>query len=1069
MTSNATSTSTNSPNSPNAVDAALETPGFADVLLMSLSRAIPSGEARIGSGMPSDLLPASENIAKQLGNIAAESSGQIQDPQSAGTEPLLSSKKSVKRPDNAPSDSGVIGLALRGFYSSDSSNPVQQTLVSNSAFPNPTRKSWDISAYEHNSQSVWSERPQSRQGSTEDDPVTDRTLETLLARNGISEALSSSHASAVAADTSFSAQQSSPISSEPEKISVETEGLSSTSSDLSQVNLSNQLMATAARSGDVHASALPSARPLGQITTAPVFRFDSSAQGMPDPIVEGSDSARPRSATAPATSNVPPIAGQSAPTSAASNEDPNEKRTYTAPYGAIAGTTGSVPSQASPSPISLVAYTTLQPESSVQPMTQAAMPRRASDDAVPAQTQSATFPAFPAIFPATLNSSAIAKHSAPTSAGSSADPNSNWIGASKESSNGTLRQSSASTETNVASTVPAVPETSLGGAQFIARQPIQAPDPTSSESPSASRSSLSLTAISVESEDVVEAPTTPSSKIDAPTSIKVAILPDLFDSIEAKDPNLKTDRAPSSVDENSRKDAAKNPDDSIEIGATDAGAAGPATPLSDAVGGKAPKRASLPDLLDSAAIKDPSPSPKTDRAPSSADENSRKDAGKNPVAPIEIGATDAGAAGPAAPLSDAAIGKAPKRAILPDLLDSTETKDPNPKTDRAPSSADENSRKDAGEILSNPIANTATDVGAASPATPLSDAVNGKAPKRASFPDLLDSAAIKDSTPKTDRAPLSADENLREDAGKNLSDPDPSGATDVGAAVPATQLSDSVNVEAPEITSLSDALGSAAIEDPTQRADDAPLNAYEKSRKDAGKNPANPISDSAAYGGSATPQIPLSEPVDADSLKLGLAASANAAQAAGTDASSQTAGKPIAGDVKAPIHGADPFVKDGNRSEGADSSSGGGQQAASISSTQLTSQMNKSGVKIALQGEQFGAVELHAKVTNDQVSASITVDHHETHALLSSDLPALQQMLNERHLRVSEIILLHNSLASSGSSDGGPTAKREATTPQPANGSSVNGGGSATSSSASNGQTGADAIFDSRGRLSVRA
>jgi hypothetical protein len=127
-------------------------------------------------------------------------------------------------------------------------------------------------------------------------------------------------------------------------------------------------------------------------------------------------------------------------------------------------------------------------------------------------------------------------------------------------------------------------------------------------------------------------------------------------------------------------------------------------------------------------------------------------------------------------------------------------------------------------------------------------------------------------------------------------------------------------------------------------------------------------------------------------------------------------------------------------------------------------------VKIALQGDQFGAVELHAKMTGDQVSASISVEHRETHAMLSGELPLLHQLLNERQLRVNEIILLHHSLSSSSSSDDDPPTKYHETSTQETNGASVKGSeGLSSPSGVSNAPTDAMEIFDFRGRLSVRA
>jgi flagellar hook-length control protein FliK len=166
-----------------------------------------------------------------------------------------------------------------------------------------------------------------------------------------------------------------------------------------------------------------------------------------------------------------------------------------------------------------------------------------------------------------------------------------------------------------------------------------------------------------------------------------------------------------------------------------------------------------------------------------------------------------------------------------------------------------------------------------------------------------------------------------------------------------------------------------------------------------------------------------------------------------------------------------PLLKRDDQIDSANASGADGQQQPSVvQSAQLVSEIGKSDVKIAMQGEQFGTVELHAKVTGDQISASITVEHHETHVLLSADLPALHQQLNERQLRVSEISLLHDSIASGSSSYDGPPAEPADTSSQQTTSASGN-DGEASSFVTITANSGAveSGIFDSKGRLSVRA
>ena len=82
------------------------------------------------------------------------------------------------------------------------------------------------------------------------------------------------------------------------------------------------------------------------------------------------------------------------------------------------------------------------------------------------------------------------------------------------------------------------------------------------------------------------------------------------------------------------------------------------------------------------------------------------------------------------------------------------------------------------------------------------------------------------------------------------------------------------------------------------------------------------------------------------------------------------------------------------------------------------------------------------------------------------------EALNDRQLRVSEILLLHNTLSSGGSSEDGANAQRDEQAPKQANqvGSQRTlGEGLPANGEAPSARTAINGIFDSRGRLSVRA
>lgn len=143
-----------------------------------------------------------------------------------------------------------------------------------------------------------------------------------------------------------------------------------------------------------------------------------------------------------------------------------------------------------------------------------------------------------------------------------------------------------------------------------------------------------------------------------------------------------------------------------------------------------------------------------------------------------------------------------------------------------------------------------------------------------------------------------------------------------------------------------------------------------------------------------------------------------------------------------------------------------------VQSAQVAGNLRESQVNFALQADTLGNVEVHARVTGDVVGASIGVDRHDAHTIISSTLPTLHEALSERQLRVSEVSVFQNSQqqASSAPGDGRTSQQRdpgqqraaanpwaaEQATPVP----DVAGFAESSVSSSS---------FDSNGRLSVRA
>jgi trimeric autotransporter adhesin len=200
--------------------------------------------------------------------------------------------------------------------------------------------------------------------------------------------------------------------------------------------------------------------------------------------------------------------------------------------------------------------------------------------------------------------------------------------------------------------------------------------------------------------------------------------------------------------------------------------------------------------------------------------------------------------------------------------------------------------------------------------------------------------------------------------------------------------------------------------------------------------------------------------------------------AARVDANSTEASSPAArtGATETPLATA---VRTDRASEAVDSSAllrawNGGDNAQThlVQSAQVGGNVRESQVNIALQADTLGNVEVHARVAGDVVGASIGVDRHDAHAMISSTLPTLHEALTERQLRVSEVSVFQNSQqqASSAPGDGrtaqqrDPGQQRSAANPWTAEQTA-----SLPDAAIFGDSSSAASSFDSNGRLSVRA
>ena len=137
-----------------------------------------------------------------------------------------------------------------------------------------------------------------------------------------------------------------------------------------------------------------------------------------------------------------------------------------------------------------------------------------------------------------------------------------------------------------------------------------------------------------------------------------------------------------------------------------------------------------------------------------------------------------------------------------------------------------------------------------------------------------------------------------------------------------------------------------------------------------------------------------------------------------------------------------------------------------VDSAKLVEAAGRSEMRIAMDTDKLGPVELRARMNGDEVGAAITVEKRDAHAVLAVEMPALQQALSDKHLQVEHITLLHASLGSTAGDAGSAPRQDSRSSPHPAAMPWSMGSGGIAQMFANPEQSG---IFDAKGRLSVRA
>lgn len=144
-----------------------------------------------------------------------------------------------------------------------------------------------------------------------------------------------------------------------------------------------------------------------------------------------------------------------------------------------------------------------------------------------------------------------------------------------------------------------------------------------------------------------------------------------------------------------------------------------------------------------------------------------------------------------------------------------------------------------------------------------------------------------------------------------------------------------------------------------------------------------------------------------------------------------------------------------------------------VNDAQLLQNAGHSEMRIAMQTDKLGAIELRAHMTGDEVGAAITVEKRDAHTALAAELPALQQALSEKMLRVEQVVLIHGPLHATVGDSAAQQFGGQAPGHDRHAGNAQRGGAAAGNSGdfqASQNFTADGAeIFDSQGRLSVHA
>jgi flagellar hook-length control protein FliK len=104
---------------------------------------------------------------------------------------------------------------------------------------------------------------------------------------------------------------------------------------------------------------------------------------------------------------------------------------------------------------------------------------------------------------------------------------------------------------------------------------------------------------------------------------------------------------------------------------------------------------------------------------------------------------------------------------------------------------------------------------------------------------------------------------------------------------------------------------------------------------------------------------------------------------------------------------------------------GAPQNAPVVHAARIVDQPGQTEIRIEMQADSLGGVELRAHIAGDQIGASIAVEHHDVQIALAADLPALHNALIEKNLRVETLSVSHGTFSSLNEGPGQESGHRD--------------------------------------------